>query len=544
MAFPWIPGNTAVWSSRDNQGSSHVVAIAANTQVGDIILVVIGFGKGSTTVTWPSGWTVLWTYSGPAATGYGTSSAAWRIADGTEGSSITITTSNNVRFAAVSFAVRDHGGELEHVSAASGGSATPDPPALTPSWGAAGTLWIVAESGDTRSGPPTAWPAGYDYFYVWAAATSGSGNWAHAAAAARQLNAATENPGAFTLSDGAAYVGVGTIAVKPAVGPQSATIGAAGEADSGTGLGKGLGIGAAAGAGQALGFGFGFGVGAATEAATTAAFEAREARSAGFASEAAVALLAGVALGVGTTAEADVARLLAAAEALAFGHAQESSVALGLGHGFGIGTGVEVELALGAQLGLGIGAVTEADMARVLGGLERAPLGAGSEADTGAALAAEELLGIGAATVADVVGALAGAERAGVVWASDAATAEVVAGAERKAMGRASETDAGSGAGQGLGVGAQVEADVARVQGAMVGIAVASELDMAQAVVGVSGGPLIGVAVEDDVGGQVLGAEAAGLSPTVEVDAGLAISVGGQPPPVQGGFIWRRRRRP
>lgn len=98
-------------------------------------------------------------------------------------------------------------------TAATGASTLPNPPTLTPSWGAADTLWLVvagASGAVTASAYPTNYTDGNDD------ATS-SGTAASIASARRALNAATEDPGTFTISASTNWVAQ-TLAVRPAAG--------------------------------------------------------------------------------------------------------------------------------------------------------------------------------------------------------------------------------------------------------------------------------------------------------------------------------------
>jgi hypothetical protein len=188
----------------DTTGTSHTVYLPSNISSGNLLLVFFSIYVSSVpTITFPGGWTQLYntTYST-----YVRSGAWYRVADGTEGATITVTTSTNASSAHTSYLLTQYSGTPEG-AAATGSSAAPDPPNLTPSWGAKDTLWFAVCGTGAFGGSVTSYPTNYAdgklYLY-----TSG-GN----ATAIRQLNAASENPGAFTLSSSAFWV-AGTVAIQ------------------------------------------------------------------------------------------------------------------------------------------------------------------------------------------------------------------------------------------------------------------------------------------------------------------------------------------
>lgn len=91
-------------------------------------------------------------------------------------------------------------------------SAAPDPASLTPSWGSAKTLWIAACGYDSNP-TVTVYPTNYTSNQSNAFADNANG--AGIGYATRELEAASENPGAFTLSFSDQWSAV-TLAVRPA----------------------------------------------------------------------------------------------------------------------------------------------------------------------------------------------------------------------------------------------------------------------------------------------------------------------------------------
>lgn len=105
------------------------------------------------------------------------------------------------------------GGTLcEAATPATGTSAAPDPPSVTPSWGAGNTLWLIVEGSDDQTADVSAYPTNYtaNGIYNEVSASNGVG----LGSSYRAVNVASENPGAFTLAASQEWVAA-TIAIKP-----------------------------------------------------------------------------------------------------------------------------------------------------------------------------------------------------------------------------------------------------------------------------------------------------------------------------------------
>lgn len=114
----------------------------------------------------------------------------------------------------------------EQGTAATGNTSTPNPPNLDPSgWGTEDTLWIVAYGWDANVSN-SAYPANYTYKQGTDRVSGGAG--AGVALAARQLNAASEDPGTATLSASEDWVAA-TIAVRKYIA-STQTLGSTGAA--------------------------------------------------------------------------------------------------------------------------------------------------------------------------------------------------------------------------------------------------------------------------------------------------------------------------
>lgn len=182
--------------------TSHTVSLPAGITAGDELIVIFGIKRGS--ITTPSGWTLLHN-SGPAPQ---PEIAIYRkVASGSEGSTVSITTSLSEISNHYTFRLSG-AGATEVGTVATGSSTAPDPTSLTPVGGALDYLWIAAQvnNGGSTTGYPTNYTNG---------AAVEAGGESYVAVARRELNASSENPGAFTLSVSQNWRAI-TLAVPPA----------------------------------------------------------------------------------------------------------------------------------------------------------------------------------------------------------------------------------------------------------------------------------------------------------------------------------------
>lgn len=208
MAFPTVANQSVNAFLVD--ATNHNVGMPATVNAGELLLCLF-CNDGSATVTTPSGWTQRWSLNNGSNVRL---SAYYRIADGSEGGTQVnfVTSAAETAVARVYRITNWHGTSAPEAATATGSTSTPDPPAVTPSWGAQDTLWIACHgrsSTVTLSSYPTDYSNGTND-------SSGSGTThAQLAVARRELAAASENPVAFTLSGSAAWVAA-TVAVAPA----------------------------------------------------------------------------------------------------------------------------------------------------------------------------------------------------------------------------------------------------------------------------------------------------------------------------------------
>ena len=205
MAFPQVAAVNGGGNTTNT--TSHTVNLPSGIVSGNLLLVFFA-SDGTPTITFPSGWTQLFQTAGGTDVKFG---AWYRIADGTEGATITVTTSASECSNHTSYRITGYSGTPEVGTSATGNSTTPNPPSLTPSWGAKDTLWFACQGND-GSTATTAYPTNY---------TNGrndnnsvSDPTASVATARRELNAASEDPGTFTIATARNWV-ANTVAVKP-----------------------------------------------------------------------------------------------------------------------------------------------------------------------------------------------------------------------------------------------------------------------------------------------------------------------------------------
>lgn len=217
MASPTVAATAE--SSTNTAGTSHVVTLPTGITSGDLLIVMLDKGSTSATVNALTGWTEL--LDEASANGL---YIAYRLADGSEGSSITLTTSASTRSAQIVYRITgaiDPGTQAPQIgTTATGTSVSPDPPSVTPTGGAKDYLWIAffgmageeADDDTWANTPPTNYtPSPPDQKSCGTAGTNLGGL---IAVASRQLNASTENPGTFNVDVSAAWRAQ-TIAVHP-----------------------------------------------------------------------------------------------------------------------------------------------------------------------------------------------------------------------------------------------------------------------------------------------------------------------------------------
>ncbi len=216
MAFPQI---IAVTGTNGTASDSTPTATISNlVKAGDLLLALIRSDAG-TGFAWPGSpvWTELFDSTADAAND--AISLAHRFADGSE-LDVTPTVTSGLKWAGLTWVIRGaHPTQApEFATLVTGASATPNPGSLSPSWGAEDTLWIWAGGWEgEQTSPPASNPtnyasniAGADSGVAGAVATN-----CRVATASRELNAASEDPGSWTISVSDDWTAT-VLAIRPA----------------------------------------------------------------------------------------------------------------------------------------------------------------------------------------------------------------------------------------------------------------------------------------------------------------------------------------
>lgn len=214
MAFPAV--QTTAETAVSSAGTSHVINLPASIAAGDLLLLVLAKGSVAATVNAHADWSELLDEN--AATGF---YIAYRWATGSEGATTTLVTSASTRSATVVY--RISGAENPATQApqigttATGSSVNPDPPAVTPTGGAKDYLWIAALTRGGEEADDDTWvtsaPSTFTGLLQKACGVAGTNLAGMVATAQLASNAASLNPGTFTIATGAWRAQ--TVAVHP-----------------------------------------------------------------------------------------------------------------------------------------------------------------------------------------------------------------------------------------------------------------------------------------------------------------------------------------
>jgi hypothetical protein len=220
-SFPYL--DTITPTSFASSVTSMPIAMPASTVSGQRLHASVSVRNPGTWSTIPTGWSQL-----AQQTGGGSASQLTifeKIADGTEGGTTPtwIASVSTTAIWQVASVVNAHASTASEVATTSGDATAADPPSLTPSWGADNTLWsAVAGHAAASAAAFTAAPANYTGFLNSGASSGGSA--VSVATATRQLNATSENPGAFTAGGSNRFWAAATIAVRPVAAGGGTTV--------------------------------------------------------------------------------------------------------------------------------------------------------------------------------------------------------------------------------------------------------------------------------------------------------------------------------
>ena len=192
VSFPVVQSVTTSYSV--SADTTHTVSLPATTVSGELLLVL--FTTKSTGTATPSGWTSLWQYT---AGGMG-SLGFYKTATGSDGSTVEVISGSGGPFSAQVFRISNWNGIENSSRKGSSGTSVPSFNALTPSWGSDKVLWIASVSASDDGATVSSYPASYtDGLSV--IAPGGVNASCEIFTARRELEASSETPGAYTLSE-------------------------------------------------------------------------------------------------------------------------------------------------------------------------------------------------------------------------------------------------------------------------------------------------------------------------------------------------------
>lgn len=202
-------GTTAATSQVINLPSSGIIA-------GDILIAIVRNGVACT-YTWPAGWTELIDASDDGDDDENT--IGWRMSDGTDGTTFTVTASASGKFAGYVAQIRNgFNGTPQNATVTTGTTGTqPNSGSLSPTNGAEDLLYgtIAAWGGETTG--VTSYPTNYALGNNTAnSGTAGATTTnCRVAGAWRQLNASSDDPGAYTIAGTLSNWSAWTFVVRP-----------------------------------------------------------------------------------------------------------------------------------------------------------------------------------------------------------------------------------------------------------------------------------------------------------------------------------------
>jgi len=214
MAFPQVA--TTNNGIDGTNTTTHTVNLPSGISSGDLLIAVISI-DASVTIGWPNEGTD-WIVIGNGLTGSGslhTCDVAYRIANGSEGSTISVSSSTSQQSGHATYRITGwHGTTPPELTSGSGSDTQPDPPSETASWGGSEDNLFIAgcgwDGGDTSV---STYPTSYTSNQV--SPTGGGPGGAGCAIATLESAADTDNPAVYTL-DGSEDWSSFTIVVRPA----------------------------------------------------------------------------------------------------------------------------------------------------------------------------------------------------------------------------------------------------------------------------------------------------------------------------------------
>lgn len=199
-------------STDETTVTSHTVLLPDNYQAGDLLIIAITLGGASTTISTPGGWSPLFS----EASTNRTSAGFYKVASGSEGASVAVTSAAARKSAHQAFRITNYQGTPEATST-NAAATTQDPPSLSPSWGSDDTLWIAYAGWRNSQIGVEGLPANYtDLRFTFTGSPTNSTDEATCVSMVRELAASSENPPAFSTGATSVNSCSATIAIRGA----------------------------------------------------------------------------------------------------------------------------------------------------------------------------------------------------------------------------------------------------------------------------------------------------------------------------------------
>ena len=192
------------------------------------LLLMHARGHGGTTFNTLTGWTALISNDLTDASD-DPSSIWWRLADGSEGSTVSVDLGATMRGAAIVHRITGAADPTirppELAGPSTGAGANVDPPSITPAGGPKDFLIVVFAGMDGETQTYSAAPSGYSNLTAANSGTAGSpGGNVRLASATREANLTSEDPGAFTSGAPESGWSGWTVAIHPGQTPPFANV--------------------------------------------------------------------------------------------------------------------------------------------------------------------------------------------------------------------------------------------------------------------------------------------------------------------------------
>lgn len=188
MAFPQVTGYGT--NEGDTTTITKTIPIPGSFVAGDLLFAWIFTGINRT-YAWQAGWTE---FRDSAGVGF-----AYRIADGSEGANVAVNQSGLANSIQGCIRVAGALAFAPSFGVSSATTSTPNPPLLSPSGVAEDILWMALAVHNDAGAILLTYPASYSQNQHSAVNSDGGGNAGAFEIASRELTAASEDPGSFTL---------------------------------------------------------------------------------------------------------------------------------------------------------------------------------------------------------------------------------------------------------------------------------------------------------------------------------------------------------